>query len=419
MLYNTRQTYGLVAQLLHWATALLIFVLIPLGIFMHGLPVSNADEVVYKSWYYSLHKTLGVTVLGVAIIRILWTLIQPKPGALNTDRKFESFLASTVHWTLYGAIVLMPVTGWLHHSALEGFAPIWWPFGQDLPFVPKNAELAGMFGAAHFLTGVLLGMSLVFHIAGALKHAIFDRDMTLKRMVPGIQVDGDNLSIGRSGTIMPVGAAVLCFLMIGFASVGEQINHSHEHDHVHDTDSRSVVETSSEHNNISSDDGIMKWVVDHAKSKLTISITQSGKPVLGEFESWQADIAFDPEQLERSRIKASVNIGSLKLGGVTDKALDQPFLDVKQFPSAEFVADEIDRVADGRYEAKGQLTIIGVSKPFVLPFTLEIKEGRSFAAAAATIKRLDFNVGEKGFQTDGTVGFDVSVKVKLEAQGLR
>ncbi len=417
MLNNTKETYGLIAQLLHWATALLIFILIPLGVFMHELPINTSEEIVYKSWFYSLHKTLGVTVFGIAILRVIWAFIQPKPGALNADRKLESFLASTIHWTLYGSIIAMPLTGWLHHSALEGFAPIWWPFSQDLPFIPKNADLASAFGTAHFLTGILLVLSLVLHVVGALKHTFVDRDITLKRMVPGAKVAVTSSMVRKLNSRFPLTVAATCFLVIGIVSGGGLLSHDHDHSHSHDT-SNVTQDADGEATNLSSNSPsteITRWEVDHAKSTLTISITQNGKPVPGEFAKWQADIAFDPEKLEASHIKASVNIASLTLGGVTEKALDQPFLNVKKFKTATFEANEIVRVGDGLYEAKGTLTLIGIAKPFVLPFALEIKGNIAIATADASIRRLDFGIGKDGFQTDGTVGFDVSISVKLEA----
>ena len=156
MLRNTSESYGLVAQVLHWATAALILVLLPLGLFMHELPESSAADVAYKAWFYSLHKTLGVTVFAVAVVRVIWAAIQPHPKLLNAERKLESLAAQTIHWMLYGAIICMPLTGWLHHSASVGFAPIWWPLPQDLPLVPKDPQLATFFGIAHFSTGILL-----------------------------------------------------------------------------------------------------------------------------------------------------------------------------------------------------------------------------------------------------------------------
>ena len=114
MLLNTRERYGLVAQLLHWVTAAMVLTMLLLGIYMQQLPAAAAGEATTKYWWYSLHKTLGLATFLVAVVRIAWATVQPKPALLNADRKLETFAAVSVHWLLYSAIVVMPVTGWLH-----------------------------------------------------------------------------------------------------------------------------------------------------------------------------------------------------------------------------------------------------------------------------------------------------------------
>lgn len=104
-LANTTQSYGGVAKTLHWLTALLILTLIPLGIVANQLPYDTSEQLAQKAWLFSLHKTLGVAVFFVALVRILWAVTQPKPGLLHPDRKVESLAAETVHWLLYGSLV--------------------------------------------------------------------------------------------------------------------------------------------------------------------------------------------------------------------------------------------------------------------------------------------------------------------------
>ena len=179
---NSTQAYGSIAKTFHWLTALLILTLIPLGIIANGLPYDTSEELAQKAFLFSLHKTLGVTVFFVALARIIWAIRSPKPGPLHPDRKLEHWAAETVHWLLYGSLLLVPLSGWIHHAATTGFAPIWWPFGQNLPFVPKDDGVADLFAGLHIVFERVLALSIFLHVAGALKHHFFDKDATLRRM---------------------------------------------------------------------------------------------------------------------------------------------------------------------------------------------------------------------------------------------
>ena len=284
MLGNTRETYGLVAQFFHWVTAALILAMLPLGVYMTDLPQETAEQVQHKAWFFSLHKTIGVTVFFVAIARVLWAIVQPHPKLLNADRRLESLAAQTVHWALYGAIIVMPLTGWLQHSAAAGFAPFWLPLPQDLPFVPKDPRLATVFGIAHVFTAVLLTGALVLHIGGALKHALIDRDGTLRRMIPGLRPAEQAVLSEPHYRRLPVFLAVLGFVAVGVAvAVDYRLESTGGQAQLTEPVGAQTSESS--------------WIVDPQTSKLEIQIIQMGNPVLGEFQNWSATIQFDPNNL--------------------------------------------------------------------------------------------------------------------------
>ena len=156
---NTIERYGWVTKTFHWTIALMILSMFPLGWVASTLAgwieapdISVTDNTIaWTKLLFSIHKTLGVTIFFLAILRILWALSQPKPGLLNGDNAPEAVLAETVHWLLYGSLVAVPLSGWAYHAATTGYAPIWWPFGQTLPFVPKDAQVAEISAALHFI----------------------------------------------------------------------------------------------------------------------------------------------------------------------------------------------------------------------------------------------------------------------------
>ena len=158
-LSNTERRYGGVSKTFHWLTMLLIFSVIPLGIVANNLAHQISDpaiastdaQIAWAALLFSLHKTIGLTIFFLSLARIAWMLTQPKPGLLNADNRLEATLAEAVHWLLYGSLVVVPLTGWIHHPATTGFAPIWWPFGQSLPFVPKADGVAALFAGLHMV----------------------------------------------------------------------------------------------------------------------------------------------------------------------------------------------------------------------------------------------------------------------------
>ena len=192
-LTNTPAAYGTVTKTFHWLTVLLIAATLPLGIIANDLahqiraPGAEVTDalVARAALLFSLHKTLGIAVFFTALARIGWALTQTKPGLLNGDRRAEAWLAETVHWLLYGSLLLVPLTGWIHHAATSGFAPILWPLGQSLPLVPQSESLAALTADLHIIFERVLILSILLHVAGALKHHLIDRDATLRRMLPG------------------------------------------------------------------------------------------------------------------------------------------------------------------------------------------------------------------------------------------
>jgi len=192
-LSNSNRSFGSVTKTFHWLIALLILTIIPIGLIANDLArdirnpdiASDIEDFTRAFWLFSLHKTLGVTIFFVALARILWAFTQPRPGLLNPSNRGEAFAAQTVHWLLYGALVLVPLTGWITHAATSGYAPIRWPFGQSLPFVPKDAALAAIVGGLHITLQRVMYLALALHVIGALKHHFVNGDATLRRMLPG------------------------------------------------------------------------------------------------------------------------------------------------------------------------------------------------------------------------------------------
>lgn len=404
-LSNSEESYGLIHQLLHWTTAILILVMLPMGVYMHDLPIDTSPQINDKVWLYSLHKTIGMTALAVAIIRIAWAIIQPHPRPLHAG--MEGFAAKTVHFLLYGTIIAMPILGWLHHAAAEGFAPIWWPLSQDLAFIPKDVALSNFFKTAHFVCGVLLVLSLGLHIAGALKHVFIDKDKTLSRMVPGAyQQTGDipqhqvkstsPLLVALAASAIAVTSALVVYNIKYAQSEGTVAN-------VSQTQETAPIKTS---------EGA--WVIDTKNSALEIEVTQLGTPIIGRFGTWSADVIFDPENLTTATIKAEVDVSSLTLGEVSERAISPEFLDTPTHPTATFTSSSVEQLGNN-YIAKGKLSLAGIEQDFDITFTFDEIDGMANVTGTAVLQRLDFGIG-KTFIDDSSVGRSINLMIKIQAK---
>ncbi|MCB2137158.1 MAG: cytochrome b [Rhodobacteraceae bacterium] len=177
--------YGLAARVLHWLTALAILAAIALGLIMTNMPAETEADVARLFQAFSIHKTIGVTALAIAVLRIFWTFRNPVPGPLHPERRVETWLARLVHGLLWIGLIALPLTGWLYHSVAPGFAPILWPFGQSLPFVAPNDVAAPTFRAIHGMAAWFILAIIALHVLGALKHVVIDKDATLARMTKG------------------------------------------------------------------------------------------------------------------------------------------------------------------------------------------------------------------------------------------
>ena len=393
-LTNTASRYGSLSKSFHWLTALLILTLIPLGIVANNLPYETSEQLAQKAFLFSLHKTLGVFVFFLALARILWALVQTKPLGLHPERKLESFAAEVVHWLLYGSLLLVPLSGWVHHAATTGFAPIWWPFGQDLPFVPKSESLAATTAGLHIVFERVLALSIFLHVAGALKHHFVDKDDTLRRMWFGrteAQGGGQHKAAAPFGTAL---AAWAVAIGVG-ASMGVYASHEAPKPAA-----------------VALDEVASDWRVE--EGQLEITVTQLGSEVTGQFADWTAAITFDEtlEAQKKGAVEVTIAIASLSLGSVTNQAMGPDFFNADAHPTAVFAAD-ILQVTDG-YQAQGTLSLRGQSVPVSFPFSLQIDGDRAMVEGNLTLDRRDFGIGDN-MADEGSLKFAVAVNISLQA----
>ena len=159
------------------------------------------------------------------------------------------------------------------------------------------------------------------------------------------------------------------------------------------------------------------WVVDPDASTLAFVATQSGNEFTGQFDGWQADIAFSPDDLAGSQVTVTIDMAAAD-AGANDRNSQLPtadWFDVDNYPTATFVTTGFAHVDGDTYEASADLTIKGVTLPVTLPFTLSINGDTATVSGSLALVRTDYQVGEGRWADGSTVGLDVTVVVDLTA----
>ena len=189
-LRSNDRRWGSVAKFLHWTTALLI---IGNGIF--GLLQDLAGSPMQKINWLALHKSIGLTVLALLLLRLVWRVFDRRPTEFPAPR-WQTWAAHAVHLLLYVLIAAIPLSGWWFNS-VSG-KPLQFFKLFNLPALGSaNPDLRHLSHELHEYLFWFLVLVLVVHVAGALKHHLLDRDNTLLRMLPLRRLRPDSPSQGE------------------------------------------------------------------------------------------------------------------------------------------------------------------------------------------------------------------------------
>jgi cytochrome b561 len=168
--------FGLVSRALHWGMAALIVVLLSLG-----MRLSAMQPDLSTLWLYGLHKTLGLTLFALVLVRLVWHRISPPPQPLAAGWQVKA--AKAGHLGLYLLMLLIPLSGWVASSA-TGIDTLYADRWVVPPIAPVSASLEATAFAVHDIaTKLLMGM-VVIHVLAALQHE-FAGQGTLTRMLRG------------------------------------------------------------------------------------------------------------------------------------------------------------------------------------------------------------------------------------------
>lgn len=360
---NTPGRYRSPAISLHWLIAILIFGGYGLGLFMHDLPAS-ADKLVYYSW----HKWAGVTVFILAVLRAAWRMTHPAPPLVSGPR-WEHWAAHGAHLALYLLMLTIPLSGWLHSSAL-GYQTVY--LGQfPIPdLIGKDKALAAFFGEAHEVLNYALLAVLLLHAAAALQHHWLRGDDVLRRMLP-------KTGAGVLAVVVTV-LAVVAFGMIFKLKASEGGHAEHAAAVAGGADGAAVDPAA-------------------LSGEIGAEFRQMNVPVTGNFTRFSAAaLQFDPEHLDQAHAEILVDTASYDLGDADYNAevRKKEWFDSTAFPQARFVTEQVEKLADGRYQASGQLTIKSKTQPAIVVFTMASEGDKLIYSGETSLLRSAYDIGD-------------------------
>jgi cytochrome b561 len=178
--------YTQTAIWLHWIIAIGIIANIALAWTWDSLPASQIRPAI------DLHKSIGITILGLAILRLLWRFTHQPPTFPTAYKQWEITLSHIAHWALYAVLFIMPLTGWIMDSAYKDaashpmflFGLFQWPrLGFIMALDPATKKtIHDSFGAAHGICAKIVYVLFAAHVLGAFKHQFLDKERELQRM---------------------------------------------------------------------------------------------------------------------------------------------------------------------------------------------------------------------------------------------
>jgi cytochrome b561/polyisoprenoid-binding protein YceI len=407
MLRNTHSNWGAVSKTLHWLTLILILAAVTMGWVAELWPVSLAKINLFVS-----HKSIGISILVLVIIRLGWKVSNPVPGSASGISEANNRLAHVGHWALYGILLAMPLSGWILNSAAN--FPFKWLGLVAVPnLVEPNEVLQGQAEGLHFVLFLVLTAMVVGHAAAAIWHHVSHKSDLLVRMLPSDKASGSGrprqLFATLSTLLVLAAAAILWTLSQSGSAELPQLGQTSEN-------SLPVASGETSEPEPTAAGAENTWIIDHSRSALGFTGLYAGVEFDGDFTEFSATMIFNPEHPESGLFDVSINTTTINTNSADRDSMmpEQDWFHFESFPNARYLTSGFAPATAGGYIANGNLTIKGIDQAVDLPFQWTIDDdGTAHMTAETAINRIDFGLGARDWADDDTIGFNVVIKVDL------
>ncbi|MEO0996565.1 MAG: cytochrome b/b6 domain-containing protein [Pseudomonadota bacterium] len=397
--------YGRVARLLHWLIAGLIatqYVLAQLA-----ERAGDAEALSRQLKLLANHKSVGITVLTLALVRALWRLSNRPPALPVGMPRWQAAASQLSHSAIYVLIVAVPLTGWLMSSA-SAYSVSWFNLVTLPDFVAPDPALKAFFEASHEFMANLLGIVVLVHIAAALKHHFIDKDTVLARMS----------SLTGWLTFVLVAAGGSAYLATSTPFAERAVAATGADDPAPASADAATVATTAAATGTETEQPPL-WDIDYDASEVAFTATQAGAEFSGRWGEWSADMRFDGNALAASGFDVRFDVASVDTDDAErDTTLqDAAWFDAADHPSVRFVTRSLERNGAG-YSASAALVVKGEEHPVAFDFTIgNDDDGRRVLNGSARLDRLALGIGTGDWSDTATIGQYVDVDVRVVAAG--
>ncbi|MFK7894125.1 MAG: cytochrome b/b6 domain-containing protein [Granulosicoccus sp.] len=370
--------YGDIAVLFHWLIAFFIIGLLAIGKYMTGLEENDPVRFALTQW----HKSFGLTVLFLSILRLVWRFGHRPPPDPETIPNWQKSVAHGVHILLYSLMFILPISGWIMVSASPLdintvlFDVVTVPHIPPFDQLANKEQVEGWFVEIHDIAGNILILLLLAHAGAAMKHHFVDKDTVLVRMLPDL----------TSRSFKNRLAAMA--LLIGATGTGLYLY---------------------------ADSGNQAAILAAGDSEVSFIANVTGEPAPGAFTESKVSATIDQNNLSASSIMAAVQTGTITSSNsqLESTLPETEWFNVADFPEALFESTTVASDGENTLRVTGSLTIKDKTQEVSFPMTITSEESTQVARGEFVINRQDYDIGMDSQGNEDFVGFDVTVKFRF------
>jgi len=384
--------YTPLAKFLHWIIAGMVVVQFTLGNLAEG--AEEAGAKLRQLILLANHKSVGITILALVMVRLLWRLANKPPNLPASLPNWQVGASRISHWSLYVLLFAMPITGWLMSSA-SAYSVSWFNLFQLPDLVSPDRELKETLESIHKTLALILFIVAGIHILAAVKHAVIDRVPILRRIAS-----------------VPSVAVFILIIIVGVIALGGAAKSSA----MDLSDLESGQSSNADDGNVT-DGGLPYWNIDYDSSFIKFTGVQAGATFDGVWQSWRAELRFSAADLAASAFDVTVNTAAVETRDDDRNATlaDPEWFDSGKYTEARFTANSFSENSDGSFSATGELVIKDRSTPVTLRFTVTENDEQRVLVGGAILDRLALGVGTGEWIDTTWIGKDVSVDVRVVA----